>query len=227
MFIFTPQISSAREKYEDTLWSSAECYRFYAAERRGNCSYLERMNLWLRVPYCPECVLSYPFYGYEPPDIVRSNWEDDVAWKLGGETLDWVKRELIADPDFAFHCKRCKKDLSPWAGDDIHIVSYHLEEHYGIPLETPGRKHPSGRLRDRVFQLYGNVCFACGKDGPGLHLDHILPQSLGGDAAFRNLQPLCEICGQKKGNSLPDEVDVFSDMYFKREPSDGYEGLFW
>jgi hypothetical protein len=54
-----------------------------------------------------------------------------------------------------------------------------------------------------------------------------MPRFHGGDAAFRNLQPLCTRCGQKKGNTLPTEVSVYSDLYFGPYPSDAYEGLFW
>ena len=55
----------------------------------------------------------------------------------------------------------------------------------------------------------------------------VSPKSKGGDAAFRNLQPLCEDCGNKKADQLPAEVTVFSDIYFGAYPSDAYEGLFW
>jgi 5-methylcytosine-specific restriction endonuclease McrA len=185
------------------------------------------MDLWLRAPYCDECILSYPFRREGLPDITEHNWENDIAWKLGEDALLEVQQELGDDPDFAFCCKRCAGGLAPWNGDAVHVVRYHLEEHYGIPLYTPGQKRPPEKLRKEVFKLYGNACFACGRTGEGLHIDHILPQSAGGDAAFRNLQPLCEACGQKKGDAIPEDVDVWSNIYFTRPPSDGYEGLFW
>jgi 5-methylcytosine-specific restriction endonuclease McrA len=84
-------------------------------------------------------------------------------------------------------------------------VDYHLEEHYGIPLETPGRRKPSRKIRDRIFQLYDQQCFSCGSGGP-LHIDHIRPQAKGGDSAFRNLQPLCGVCGNLKRDTEPEEI---------------------
>lgn len=223
----TPHIPSAQEAHELDLWTRAECYRFYVSERRSTCTFLERMDLWLRAPVCEGCILSDPFHQYQLPDISSSNWKNDIAWKLGEDILASVTQELEDDPEFAFRCKRCHRDLAPWNGDAVHVVPYHLEEHYGIPLYTPGQKKPSEKVRKQILKLYGNVCFACGSVGPGVHIDHILPQSSGGDAVFRNLQPLCEACGQRKGHSLPENIDVWSNIYFGREPSDGYEGLFW
>jgi 5-methylcytosine-specific restriction endonuclease McrA len=162
------------------------------------------------------------------PDITPENWEVDVLWSLGKGALDAIQQELAdEDSGFAIGCKRCGRELAPWDGDALHVVTYHLEEHYGIPLNTPGRRNPPKKLRNQIIKLYGGVCFDCGKAGPGLHIDHILPQHADGDAAFRNLQPLCEACGQKKGDVLPDDVEVWSNMYFFLPPSDGYEGLFW
>jgi 5-methylcytosine-specific restriction endonuclease McrA len=171
--------------------------------------------------------LSDPFQQYQLPDITPSNWKDDLAWKLGNDTLASLMGELEDDPEFTFRCKQCHRNLAPWNEDAIHVVAYHLEEHYGIALYTPGRKSPSEKVRKQIYNLYGKVCFACDQAGPGLHIDHILPQSNEGDAAFRNLQLLCEPCGQRKGNSTSEDVDVWSDIYFGRRPSDGYEGLFW
>ncbi|MDI6755771.1 MAG: HNH endonuclease [Thermodesulfobacteriota bacterium] len=97
-------------------------------------------------------------------------------------------------------------------------------------------RHPDGdpwtqaalrAIAAAIIDLYDKTCFGCGAADRELHIDHVLPQSKGGDAAFRNLQPLCEGCGNEKGDSIPDEVKVFSDIYFCPYPSDGYEGLFW
>lgn len=38
--------------YELGLFEEREVYRFYANERRKNCTFMEVMNLWLIVPYC-------------------------------------------------------------------------------------------------------------------------------------------------------------------------------
>ena len=81
-------------------------------------------------------------------------------------------------------------------------------------------------MGSQVFALYDGACFACGAT-QGLEIDHTMPRARGGDAAFCNLQSLCGPCGNRKGQSAPEEVGVTDPMYFRRPPSDAYEGLFW
>ncbi|MBI4294501.1 MAG: hypothetical protein HY661_23730 [Betaproteobacteria bacterium] len=84
--------------------------------------------------------MSEPFHANQLPDISPHNWEVDILWNLGKSALDAFQQELAdEDSEFTFNCKRCGKDLAPWDGDALYVVSYHLEEHYGIPLNTPGR----------------------------------------------------------------------------------------
>jgi 5-methylcytosine-specific restriction endonuclease McrA len=183
------------------------------------------MDLWLRAPYCSECILSYPLRSQRLPDISPSNWAEDIECHLGEEALVRAKEAESEDDSSIYQCKRCGTGLAPWDGDEIYIVHYHLEEHYGVPLEAPGRT-VSKKLTKKIRRFYDNKCFGCG-ESTDLHIDHVLPRALGGTAAFRNLQTLCESCGQRKGNSQPEEVEVYSDIYFGPYPSDGYEGLFW
>lgn len=226
MPIITPDmLPSRQEDYQINKWVENDCYRFYVRQRRRNCTFRELMDMWLRAPCCDECIQSEVFFSGGPPDIIRESWEVDVLLNLGPDTLEIIVGALEEDPDFSLLCKKCHAPLRPWDGEDIYILNYHLEEDFGIPMETPGRK-PSKRLRRLIIDLYGKACFGCGTTDRELHIDHVLPQSKGGDAALRNLQPLCEACGIEKGDSMPDEVKVFSDIYFGPCPSDGYEGLF-
>ena len=220
-------LPSRQEDYQANQWVKDECYKFYVHQRRRNCTFRQLLDLWLRAPCCDDCIQSEIFFSGEPPDIMQDAWEVDVLLNLGIDTLEIIQGALDEDPDFSLLCKQCHEPLRPWDRDNIYILTYHLEEHYGIPMETPGRRQPSERLRQLIIDLYDNTCFGCDAADRELHIDHILPQSKGGDAAFRNLQPLCEICGNEKGDSIPDEVKVFSDIYFGPYPSDGYEGLFW
>ena len=209
------------------LWTKSECYRFYVQERRLNCNFMQVMNLWLRAPFCESCALTDPFERYHQPDIFPNDWQSDIEWTLGEEVLESVDKLLQDDADFAFVCKGCNALLQPWNGDRIHVVSYHMEEHFSIPLQVGNRKQPSKNLSNQIKKLYDSRCFSCDTETDALHIDHIYPQSKGGDAAFRNLQPLCKKCGNLKGNNLPEEIDVYSDIYFGPYPSDGYDGLFW
>ena len=222
-----PVILPSQDQYYLDLWGRSECYKFYVQERRKNCNFMEIMNLWLRVPHCWICLQSDPLAWNRMPDIRSKNWEDDISWKLGEETLEIIKDVLELDPDFAIQCKRCGSLLRPWEEDEVYVVKYHLEEHYDIPLAIKGKIYPAETIRNQIIKLYDHKCFGCNSESMEFHVDHVLPRSKGGDAAFRNLQPLCESCGNLKGNKLPEEVDVYSDIYFGPYPSDGYEGLFW
>ncbi|MCE5273085.1 HNH endonuclease [bacterium] len=155
------------------------------------------------------------------------NWELDLLIHVGGDVLSQTKDILEENPDFCFECKRCRKELRPWDQDEIYVVTYHLEEHYGIPLETPGRKYPNKKMENQILNLYDRECFNCKSHDKQLTIDHILPQCAGGDSAFRNLQPLCVECQNIKGNTHPQVKEVWSKMYFGSYPSDSYEHMFW
>lgn len=222
-------IETPKELFEYDLFVKEESYRFYIKERRRHCTFCQLMNLWLQVPYCSSCALSDPYVQECPADIYGKNWQTDVLLtvKLGRDTLRRIKKEIRENTEFALICKGCGNELRPWREDKVWVVNHHLEEHYGIPLETPDRKNPSKKLCKKIIELYDHACFGCGETNKKLRIDHICPQSKGGDAAFRNLQPLCEDCGNLKRDDMPDEVDVYLDLYFGPYPSDGYEGLFW
>lgn len=216
-----------REVHEDELWVHSECYLFYAQQRRLHCTYMQLMDLWLRVPYCETCIRSDPFAFNQEPDIVPADWELGLLC-VGEDVLHHTQMRLLQGPDYALMCKKCSASLRPWGGDNVYVVDHPVEEHYGIPLETPGTRRPPDWMRSMIIYLYDGKCFNCPLDDKSLlHIDHIRPQSRGGDAAFRNLQPLCERCGNEKTNAKPTEVTVYSTIYFGPLPSDGYEGLFW
>jgi len=227
MSLIVPYIPSAQEHHEDELWVSFECYLFYVKQRCLNCTFMEIMDLWLLAPYCGGCAISDPFEGDRYPDRTPDTWEIDLLFEVGRGTFERTQRQLKEDPEFSYLCKRCGNELRPWNNDEVYVVSYHLEEHYRIPLETPAQKEPPKRLKQQIKKLYDYKCFRCDSANRSLCIDHIVPQDYGGDAAFRNLQPLCGMCGNIKGNKLPKEVKVYSTIYFGPYPSDSYEGLFW
>lgn len=54
-----------------------------------------------------------------------------------------------------------------------------------------------------MLERDGGKCALCGQgtaDGTTLHLDHVVPYSLGGLTVMSNLQTLCEPCNLGKGN---------------------------
>jgi len=72
------------------------------------------------------------------------------------------------------------------------------------PIQTPRRRTkkkpiPSA-LRARVFARDGHACLRCGCSMLlRLRADHVIPESLGGEASMENLQTLCMSCNSWKG----------------------------
>ena len=56
--------------------------------------------------------------------------------------------------------------------------------------------------REIVLQEYNHACAVCGcADHRALQIDHVIPQSKGGNDTVANLQVLCYVCNtQIKGN---------------------------
>ena len=186
------------------------------------------MDLWLSVPYCEQCAFDRAFPISEDSTLNPSGWEVDVLIHLGPNALEYLQKGLEVSGEFSIPCKRCGAELRPWDEDIVYVDEIHLEEHYGIPLETGNKIQPSRRLSNQIKKIYGEECFNCPKKGMNiLHVDHIRPRKEGGDSAFRNLQPLCKKCGIRKGEKNPDEIQVHSWMYFTSPPSETYEHMFW
>ena len=61
----------------------------------------------------------------------------------------------------------------------------------------------SGSMRYDVLAKTKGICAACGvkaSSGYPMHVDHIVPASLGGKSILENLQPLCFRCNTEKRN---------------------------
>ena len=142
MFEINPYIPNEQQNYEDSLYFKSEFYRFYVQQRHRYCDYLELLDLWLLAPYCEDCINNDPLEESRIPDILPRGWEVDILCEVGQRTLEMTKVELSKDKDYSFRCKRCWKDLAPWNGNDLYVVRYHLEEHYGIPFFTDNQKKP-------------------------------------------------------------------------------------
>lgn len=76
------------------------------------------------------------------------------------------------------------------------------------------RKSVSGSMRYDVLAKSRGVCTACGAKSTerSLHVDHIVPKSLGGPTEMGNLQALCYKCNTEKRNR--DETDFM--LWHKR-----------
>ncbi len=90
------------------------------------------------------------------------------------------------------------------------------------PVENKQRRKSKdiigARLRWKVLSKDNFRCVACGIDSQSeiLHVDHIIPLSLGGETIESNLRTLCCKCNMGRGNILL-ESDIKSDTYLKKE----------
>ncbi len=214
---------SPADEHRWSVWEREECCIYYVDTRKEWCTFLELLDLWLIVPYCKDCALADPFILNRDADITPDGWQNDLVRILGEETTKQIIKECRP-----IQCKRCPRELAAWQ-DPIYVDSIHPEEYYGIPVDTEGKIWPEKRVRSQIFRLYNHECFNCkkSKQETSLHIDHILPRAKRGDAAFRNLQPLCKKCGDDKADQSPTVVTVISDMYFSPYPPETFEGMFW
>jgi 5-methylcytosine-specific restriction endonuclease McrA len=61
--------------------------------------------------------------------------------------------------------------------------------------------------RKALFARDGHRCVYCGSSGR-LTLDHVVPRSRGGDSVWENVVTSCAPCNLRKGNRLPEEVEM-------------------
>src|SRR5215217_138704 len=62
--------------------------------------------------------------------------------------------------------------------------------------------------RRALFARDGWRCVYCGTSGGRLTLDHVVPRSRGGESVWENVVTSCAPCNLRKGNRLPDEVEM-------------------
>ena len=61
--------------------------------------------------------------------------------------------------------------------------------------------------RRALFARDGHKCVYCGSSGR-LTLDHVVPRSRGGDSVWENVVTSCAPCNLRKGNRLPEEIEM-------------------
>ena len=62
-------------------------------------------------------------------------------------------------------------------------------------------------LRRRVIERDGLYCVYCDDDlrDAEIHMDHVIPESKGGETSYNNLQVTCRKCNLAKGTLSEDE----------------------
>jgi 5-methylcytosine-specific restriction endonuclease McrA len=62
--------------------------------------------------------------------------------------------------------------------------------------------------RRNILKRDGHKCAYCGRGDLPLTIDHVIPKSKGGDESWENLVAACLPCNNRKGDRIPDEVDM-------------------
>ncbi len=71
------------------------------------------------------------------------------------------------------------------------------------------RPRPRVKLsRREVFARDRHICQYCGRNGPDLTIDHVLPRHRGGAHTWENLVTACRACNHRKGGRTPDEARI-------------------
>lgn len=66
---------------------------------------------------------------------------------------------------------------------------------------TQKKQHIPINLRRRIIDRDGYRCVYCDEDltNSEIHLDHVIPESKGGETTYNNLQVTCRKCNLSKG----------------------------
>lgn len=91
---------------------------------------------------------------------------------------------------------------------EIPSGEYALSEIYDLGKPEPPQEKKKFQVpkwfRDAIYDRDGWACFYCG-DPEDLTLDHVTPQSRGGDDSEENLVTCCRVCNSSKGDKTPEE----------------------
>lgn len=77
-------------------------------------------------------------------------------------------------------------------------------------FDWENHRTPSRMMRNVVLARDGNICYYCCEPvhRDSITVDHVIPFSRGGKTVLSNLVVACKKCNQKKGNFLPQEVNM-------------------
>ena len=121
------------------------------------------------------------------------------------------RRSELARPPSSISQQPYNRRFRSWSGALKAFVEYANESENCLPVENPqssrppSSRDPSLRLRFRILQADRFSCRLCGASPATayqtrLHVDHIIPWSIGGSTTFDNLQTLCQNCNLGKSN---------------------------
>jgi 5-methylcytosine-specific restriction endonuclease McrA len=168
------------------------------------CSHTDALTIQFPTILCEGCFVAKidgVFSTYRGPDVLPDSWASDLA-----DIFDDDVADSIVQDDDALRCQLCRRNVHGMA---LYVETTELSERLGIPDQTSAI-NPSRKRSAEVLKLYGNRCFACGSER-ALEIDHLVPKSRGGLAAFQNLQPLCRECNNAKADRAPQSIVLVCD----------------
>ena len=139
--------------------------------------------------------------------IDENSFLEFIEWALSEQIVREIAKEIdsIKYFDNLGSLKEFRKILKhktqrDWSIDDLNKIFEAVKVKFKIHFRD------NIQYGDYLKLLWNNehVCKECGKEPPEikLHIDHIIPVSLGGKSDSKNLQFLCSECNLKKKNKL-------------------------
>ena len=163
-------------------------------------------------------------------DYVRVYTRDTTTWLLLGWEGQCTLLQLLRRVDHAG--RLAINDMDPVSGvalmtsGPVDFVAKGVASLFarGVLVRCPGylllprfveaqavikaRRPVSEEVRIQVLDEHGMVCWLCLKDiaeRRDLHLDHVVPRSLGGSDEVENLRPAHSKCNIRRGNRDPEK----------------------
>ena len=122
---------------------------------------------------------------FEPLNVCTVRRAHVLVFKGKAEVLEDLGQPL-----------RSASDTFPWP----HVIR--LLHYVRVPRAVKRKIS-----RKALFARDGHRCAYCGSAGR-LTLDHVVPRSRGGDSVWENVVTSCAPCNLRKGNRLPEEVEM-------------------
>jgi 5-methylcytosine-specific restriction endonuclease McrA len=122
---------------------------------------------------------------YEPLNVCSVRRAHVLVFKGKAEVIEKVDRPF-----------RSASTTFPWP----HVIR--LLAYVRVPRAVQRRIS-----RRALFARDGHRCVYCGSTGR-LTLDHVVPRSRGGDSVWENVVTSCAPCNLRKGNRLPEELEM-------------------
>ena len=122
---------------------------------------------------------------FEPLNVCTVRRAHVLVYKGKAEMVEALQQPL-----------RSATDTFPWP----HVIR--LLHYVRVPRAVKRKIS-----RRALFARDGHKCVYCGS-GAKLTLDHVVPRSRGGDSVWENVVTSCAPCNLRKGNRLPEEIQM-------------------